>query len=117
MVATIDGALGRLELLLQEEREAIAALDAERVARSAAEKEALFSILETATEPERRAFAPRLHALAPALRHNGVLLAHARDCLRDALAAMAGEMPALAKPRGSAPTIPAPRKTRLSVTG
>jgi hypothetical protein len=117
MVTTIEGALGRLEILLQEERGAIAVLDADRVARIAAEKEALFSILETATEPERRAFAPRLHALAPALRHNGVLLAHARDCLRDALATMAGEMPALAQPRGNAPTVPAPRRTRLSVTG
>ncbi len=116
-MATIDGALTRLETLLLEEREAISGLDADRVARISAEKEALFSMLEAATEVERRAFAPRLHGLAPALRHNGVLLAHARDCLRDALAAMAGEMPSLARPRGNAPTIPAPRRPRLSVTG
>jgi hypothetical protein len=117
MVTTIDGALTRLEALLKEEREAIAALSADRVARLAAEKEVLFSILETATEPERRAFAPRLHALAPALRHNGVLLAHARDCLRDALATIAGEMPSVAPPRAASPSVPAPRRTRLSVTG
>lgn len=56
---------------------------------------------------------PRLHDLRAALRHNAVLLAHARDCLRDALAAFHLEEPVGGKPaRGVARP-----GTRISIRG
>jgi aspartate aminotransferase-like enzyme len=85
-VSTLD-ALATLEHLLVEERGAIVRLDATQVARIAAEKEALIARLREglpALGAEHRA---RLRALRDGLRQNTILLAHARDCLRDALAA------------------------------
>lgn len=106
-------ALERLEALLVEEREAIRSLDSERVALAAAEKENLLTIFVGAKADEKKALAPRLGDLVPKLRHNGVLLAHARDCLRDALAAL-GQRPFNESLR-MAPTVRP--GLRLSVTG
>jgi hypothetical protein len=78
--------LDRLEALLIEERTAIRTLDTEAVAASADEKERLFAALTSAPKAELATLAPRIRELSQALRHNGILLAHARDCVRDALA-------------------------------
>jgi hypothetical protein len=113
-------AVNRIEELLVEEREAIRRLDSERVANAAAEKEALLAQLAGAPSAERTHVAPRLRGLIPALRHNGVLLAHARDCVRDALIVLGQSPPPedlnardLAHPNASL----ARPGQRISVTG
>lgn len=78
-------AIIELEQLLREEREAIRQLDGARVLGYATRKESIIRGLQQGTTTLSAASAARLRALAPALRHNSVLLAHARDVLRDAL--------------------------------
>jgi hypothetical protein len=71
--------------VLVEERRAVRALDGGTVARLATRKRALageLAALETATLIEHRA---KLDALRGELRRNGVLLAHARACVREGI--------------------------------
>jgi hypothetical protein len=105
-------ALTELEQLLRDEREAIRRLDGATVLSYAERKEALMAALRRdALSAEG---ASRLRALAPALRHNSVLLAHARDVLRDALVAVQAE----SAPAVKAPSRPAGAPPRmLSVRG
>jgi hypothetical protein len=103
-------AVTELEQLLRDEREAIRRLDAAGVLSYAERKEALVGTLQQQGGGMlSEETAVRLRALAPALRHNSVLLAHARDVLRDALAAARAElgstMPAQARPVGGPPRI------------
>ncbi len=83
-----DAALDELERLLREERDAIRALDGAKVLAFAQRKEEIVRSLVGPDAPLDAARSQRLRALLPALRHNGVLLAHARDIMRDALAAV-----------------------------
>lgn len=83
-----DDAITQLERLLRDEREAIRCLDGAKVLDCAREKEALIASLRAADGSFEEAARARLRALAPALRHNGILLAHARDILRDAIVVM-----------------------------
>ncbi len=101
-------AITELEALLREEREAIRQLDSARVLAYAERKQALVESLKQqggGTLSEENA--TRLRAIAPALRHNSVLLAHARDVLRDALVAVRADVgPVLAnrpRPAGVVP--------------
>jgi hypothetical protein len=77
--------LDELEKILADERIAVRALDAPAVLAFARRKEALVTTLPNPLPEAARA---RLRGLTPALRHNGVLLAHARGLLRDALRAV-----------------------------
>jgi hypothetical protein len=79
--------LDKLEGLLEQERRAIRGLDGAGVARAAEEKEALVRALCTQGDLDGAGLELRLRALTSGLRRNGVLLAHARDCLRDVLVA------------------------------
>ncbi|MBV9947586.1 MAG: hypothetical protein JOZ69_12100 [Myxococcales bacterium] len=113
-----EDAFRELEELLREEREAIRRLDGARVLVCAERKEALVRAFKAG--PMSPEGAMRLRALAPALRHNSVLLAHARDVLRDAISATrAGAGAPLATPikpgAGPQPGAPAPRL--ISVRG
>jgi hypothetical protein len=81
-------AIAQLEQLLVEEREAIKALDGASVLAFAKRKEALMASIRGRDEALDADAAARLHALVPALRQNGILLAHGRDILRDALVAV-----------------------------
>lgn len=84
---TMDDELDRAERLLVEERAAITALDAERVEQLAAEKVDVFArLLERGAWTDATRL-PRLQQITGALRRNLVLLAAARDCIRDGLAA------------------------------
>lgn len=77
---------------LARERDAIRGLDAEAVVRVSEEKEKILACVANAPEDER---GPLLRALAEhkaTLRRNLVLLAHTRDCIRDALQA-SGKVP------------------------
>jgi hypothetical protein len=102
-------AVTELEQLLRDEREAIRRLDAAQVLSYAERKEALVGTLQVGGGALSEETAVRLRALAPALRHNSILLAHARDVLRDALAAARAQLgptlPMQARPVGVAPRI------------
>jgi hypothetical protein len=94
-----EDAINRLERVLREEREAIGRLDGAKVLDCAKEKEALVASLHSANGSLEEPARTRLRALVPALRHNGILLAHARDILRDALsAARAAQRPVAGAP-------------------
>jgi hypothetical protein len=108
-----EDAISELEQLLGEEREAIRRLDSARVLSCAQRKEAL--VLSLRSSPLSPDLARRLRALAPTLRHNSVLLAHARDVLRDAISATRAEVGAPLKAGAIAPTSAAPRL--ISVRG
>jgi hypothetical protein len=100
-----EDAIIELGQLLKEERDAIRQLDGARVLIYAERKESLLRGLGTLSKENTE----RLHALAPALRHNSVLLAHARDVLRDALVVARTELgattPTRALPAGMAPRL------------
>lgn len=81
----------RLRVLLAEERDAIRCLDAATVAAAASEKEALLVDLRSDSLAERPVLIDELRSLIVELRRNGVLLAHARDCVRDAITALQGD--------------------------
>jgi hypothetical protein len=83
----LEEALTDLEALLSEERDAIVRLEGARVLDLAARKQELVGRLAAHRGAFTSRTAARLRALTPALRHNGILLAHARDVLRDAVAA------------------------------
>ncbi len=107
-----EDAITQLERVLREEREAIGRLDGAKVLDCAKEKEALVASLRGVNGTFEQSARARLRALVPALRHNGILLAHARDILRDALsAARAAQRPVAGAPLARA----APRV--LSVRG
>jgi len=75
-----------MKTVLVNEREAIRRLDAEGVARAASEKERVMTaLLATKDETERKQLIEVLGELKSELRRNLVLLAHARDYLRDAI--------------------------------
>jgi hypothetical protein len=83
----VEEALTELEALLSEERDAIVRLDGGRVLALAARKQELVTELAGHRSDFSPPAAARLRALTPALRHNGILLAHARDVIRDGIAA------------------------------
>jgi hypothetical protein len=100
-------AITELEQLLRDEREAIRQLDSARVLSYAERKEALVEALKQGDGTLSEEGATRLRALAPALRHNSILLAHARDVLRDALVSVRAEaapvLPSRPRPTGAVP--------------
>ena len=108
-------ALTELEQLLREEREAIRRLDGAAVLVFAERKEAIMRGLQkngaASLSPDDAA---RLRSLTPMLRHNSVLLAHARDVLRDALVAVRAQVAPVVKEQGHTAG-PAPRM--ISVRG
>lgn len=81
-----DALLGELRAVLVAERDAIRRLDSAAIVTASQSKEALLAIVTSAGEAERT---PMLEALAQVrgeLKRNLVLLAHARDVVRDAVA-------------------------------
>ncbi len=91
----VEDTLGELRKLLEEEREAILRLDGARVLDMAGRKHAIVARLRDASGGLSPEAARSLPELVAALRHNGILLAHARDVLRDAIAAARAEPAAL----------------------
>jgi len=85
----MSDALDQLEVLVRAEREAISALDSERVEQFSVKKEELFAQLFAQSPEHRQVHRSRLERVIRDLRQNGVLLAHARDILRDGLRAAA----------------------------
>lgn len=87
---TLDEILDRLESLLKEERIAIRRLDGRAVAEFADDKERLVEVLRASDLNARPDLGPRMKTLGASLRHNGVLLAHARECIEEALGVLGG---------------------------
>ncbi len=85
--ADLRSVLAALDALLIEERRAIRKLDGPTVDHSATRKASLVETLRGFSAEQLRAEGAALSRVIAALRQNGVLLAHARDCLRDAIAA------------------------------
>lgn len=83
-----EDVLAELEHVLALEREAIRASNAEGVLEAATKKEKLSADLVDSGAWARPEMADGLRRLLGDLRHNGVLLADAGDCLRDAIAAL-----------------------------
>ncbi len=104
---TPESIFDRFELLLEEERVALRGLDGHRVGAIADEKTALIDQLQQVGVAARTDLSPRLRNLSAGLRRNAVLLAHARDCLRDVLSVIHGaptgalNMPSVASARVS----------------
>lgn len=97
-------AVRELRSVLEREREAIRRMDAQAVDECTAEKQRLFVVVTTATKAGEISH-EEVKSLCIELRRNGVLLAFARDCVRDALG--------LETPKRAQPT----RGVRLSVSG
>lgn len=105
---TAEEILAQFHEALAEEREAIRATDAKAVLGAAMKKEKLAADLVECGAWTRPDLVDELKKLVDELRNNGVLLAHARDALRDAIAALQGS-PSAQRLRTIA--------VRLSVTG
>lgn len=78
---TIEGLLA----VLEEERRAIRRIDARAVEETARRKEALAAELGEHTPAELAGHAKSITQLRSELRRNGILLAHARSCLQQAV--------------------------------
>lgn len=115
---TPEATLDELDDLLVRERAAIVALDSETTLRLAEEKAALMDWLGPLVRG-RADSEGRLRTSTRKLRDNCLLLAHARDCIRDVMGSYARELnasgPASHGPRpGEAP---ARRGLKISVRG
>ncbi|MBL9028098.1 MAG: hypothetical protein JNL21_38255 [Myxococcales bacterium] len=88
---TPETTLDELDVLLTRERAAIVALDSETTLRLAEEKATLMDRLGPMVRG-RADLEPRLRASTRKLRDNCLLLAHARDCLRDVMGSYAREL-------------------------
>lgn len=82
---TATEALDRLERLIEEERGSLRRRDAAHVAILAGEKEMLLDALQRDRDSLDREAIERLRSASAGLRHNAILLAFARDALRDVL--------------------------------
>jgi hypothetical protein len=91
--------LQRLFDLCAEQRAALRALDSARVEASALAIDAHFSELAGSARDDTPEFRRRLRFLVAELRHNAVLIAHARDAYRDAVEVLrAAVSPSEARP-------------------
>jgi hypothetical protein len=86
MPITAEELLRSMRAALEEERDGIRRLDSEAVTRANGAKEKILAQMRNAPPSERAALVSALRELKGELRRNLVLLAHARDYLRDAVA-------------------------------
>ncbi len=105
----------RLRELIDSERKVIRTRDSKAILETAEQKEAILASLRRHAEAGHgHAVKEGLRELVPALRQNLVLLAHARDCLRDALEVVRGELAAPLSVNQPSPLRPG---MRISVVG
>lgn len=106
----------RLRDLIEQERQVIRTRDSAAILAMAEQKEAvLASLKKHAEDGQSQAVREGLKDLAPALRQNLVLLAHARDCLRDAIETLRGEV--MSPLSANKPASPLRPGMRISVVG
>lgn len=92
-------AIAELLTALSDERKAIRTLDGDAVARAADAKERVVAELGKLGPSDLVPYARDLAVLRGELRRNGVLLAHARTCLREATEIARGTRPAIVEKR------------------
>jgi flagellar biosynthesis/type III secretory pathway chaperone len=106
--------LDELETLLEEERLGIRKLHGQRIEAIAQKKLGLMKRLDATLEIRKAEHAPRFKEIVRRLRHNGVLLFHARSVLVEASRIRRARL-------ASASVTPAPmtkaRERRISVVG
>ena len=91
MADTLNAALADLTEILIQERKALESMDVKSVEALSQNKLRCLSALETATPEEKRHVDKRdVHEVLSLARDNQRLLAHARACIRGALAALSG---------------------------
>ena len=110
----LETALTRFEELLDEEKEAIRLVEAAHISRLAEEKEVLMHLLQAGGIAKRDDLLERFAELIVQLRHNLVLLVHAKACLRDVID-LKTHQPATYRATGR--SAPARTGGRLSVSG
>lgn len=110
---TPNEAISRLEELLVEERSAIRNVDGSAVEAIALEKMMLLRGVRREQLRDDATMATRFRAVATGLRNNAVILAHARNCLRD-IVQLAAVTPTTYGANGQ---LGAARARRVSVTG
>jgi hypothetical protein len=77
--------LHELRAVLADERDAIRRLDSQGIVLASKRKEDLIKVIAAAVEPERTPMLQVLSQVRSELKRNLVLLAHARDLVRDAI--------------------------------
>ena len=87
-----------MKTVLVEERQALRRLDADAVTQASIRKEELLKSVMNLPASEREGLVAALAEVKVELRRNLVLLAHARDYLRDAIA-LCTQMKPAARPR------------------
>ncbi len=85
----VESTLAEMEQLLDDERTAIRKIDVDRLEQTADRKLALMQILTEGGLDGRSDLTERFGAMVTQLRDNGVLLAHARNCVRDVIQVVA----------------------------
>ncbi len=111
----LETTLIEMEQLIEDERDAIRNIEVERLEQFAERKLGLMQALGEQGLGDRGDLADRFREVVVQLRHNGVLLAHARNCVRDVIQTVTAPA-ALYDPSGKSA---GPPKTvgRLNVTG
>ncbi len=84
-MSTASEAIAALFLVLEEERAAIRRIDARAVEEAARRKEAIAAQLAEHAPADLAGHIPSITQLRAELRRNGILLAHARSCLQQAV--------------------------------
>jgi flagellar biosynthesis/type III secretory pathway chaperone len=110
-----DFILAKLEQTLEDERVAIRRLDGKRVEACAAEKTSLVAELMALDAGQRKRLSPRFKSIVGRIRHNGVLLVHARGILADILRVKGAAMNFTISNASKIPAMPT--GGRLSVRG
>jgi hypothetical protein len=111
--ANIDELLGNLASALCQERSALTQIDTEGIQRAAAIKVALSEALTHRREQLTDAHRKRLAEIQSDVRHNLILLVHARDCVQNRLSILTGRPPQNTGPFQSA----AAPSVRLNLRG
>jgi hypothetical protein len=92
---TIDELLGELEQVLAEERLALIRVDAENIDRFAQRKSELSDLLALRRAELTQAHQQRFKTIQLDVRHNIILLVHAREYVQTRLALLTGRVPTL----------------------
>ena len=112
---TVDTTLDQLEHLIDEERAAIRNIEVDRLEGFAERKLLLMQALLSSGLTDRTDLTERFKSCVDELRQNGILLAHARNCVRDVIQIVAAPSAAY-DPKGQS-SVPRMSRGRLSVTG
>jgi len=111
----VEITLTEMEKLLEDERTAIRQIDVDQLDQFADRKLALMQLLTEDGLNGRHDLSERFGAMVTQLRDNGVLLAHARNCVRDVIQVVAA--PASLYDTTGKSTAPPKTVGGLSVTG